>query len=118
IQDSESIIDFALNKCSASGKIEMISEKLLFLLALDITSSSLIINNSMISSWFQYFLNLVKNIKTKHDDEAFSTNVHDVDGISFHEIIAPHVTKFSVQLDINDTSLTMKHCEENVNKMV
>lgn len=121
IQDSESIIDFALNKCSASGKIEMISEKLLFSLVLEITSSSLIINNSMINSWFQYFLSLVKNVKTKQQqkicDDALANGYAMIDEISVHDIIARHITKFSVQVDINDTSLTMKHCEES-NKMV
>ncbi len=125
IQDSEAIIDFALAKCAASGKIELnsVSERLQFLLALEITSSSLSINNAMIHSWFTYFLHLVKNVKrsSKHQKQEqgisddLITTATSSDGldqpVSLHQIIARHITKLSVQLDINDTSLTMKHLE-------
>ena len=125
IQDSEAIIDFALAKCAASGKIELnsVSERLQFLLALEITSSSLSINNAMIHSWFTYFLHLVKNVKrsSKHQKQEqgisddLITTATSSDGLdqpaSLHQIIARHITKLSVQLDINDTSLTMKHLE-------
>lgn len=111
IQDSESIIDFSLNKCATLGKIEYLSDKFYLQLGLEITTSSFIINNSMINSWFQYFVNLFKNVKTNQQttDEVCQSK----DELSFHGFISKYINKFVFSIDINDISLTMKQIEEN-----
>ncbi|KAI2804677.1 hypothetical protein BLOT_003665, partial [Blomia tropicalis] len=109
IQDSESIIDFSLCKCLSRGKIEQLSDKLYFQQCLEINSTSCIINSSMINSWFQYFIILFKNVKTKQVNASNELMAN----VTFHEFISIYVTKFIFSVDINDISLTMKQLEEN-----
>lgn len=101
IQDSESIINFSLNKCCTICKLEEEnSEKLYLQLFFEVSNCSFVINYYLVNFWFQYFLNLFRNINTAKQLTENETS-------SIHELTSKFFSKIVFAMIVNDVSVSL-----------
>lgn len=102
IQDSESIINFSLNKCITICKMEEERlDKIYLQLFLEISSYSFIINYSLVHSWFQYFVNLFHNIQSRNRIRSLENNP------SFFKSASTLISKLVFVMSVNDLSVSL-----------
>ncbi|XP_075677940.1 bridge-like lipid transfer protein family member hobbit [Dermatophagoides pteronyssinus] len=108
VQDSESIVDFSLNKCKTVCTIERdkLTDKLYIQLFLEIHNCSFIINiDYLINYWFQHYF-----VQSFPNDQNGKIN-SPVGELSHEEVAAKYINKFLFLMVIHDISLSLKHSE-------
>lgn len=108
VQDSESIVDFSLNKCKTVCTIERdkLTDKLYIQLFLEIHNCSFIINiDYLINYWFQHYF-----VQSSQNDQNGKIN-SPVEELSHEEVAAKYINKFLFLMVIHDISLSLKHSE-------